>query len=47
VAESLKVSKDKFDAVMRALLTTPPLPLADIPRKRDPKPKRATKPKKR
>lgn len=37
VAESVKVSKAQFEAVIRGLLNTPPLPLADIPRKREPK----------
>jgi hypothetical protein len=32
-----KVPEDQFKAVIRALLNTPPLPLADIPRKREPK----------
>jgi hypothetical protein len=37
VAESLKVPKKQFENVIRALLNTPPLPLAEIPRKRVPK----------
>lgn len=37
VAESLKVPKDQFEAAIRALLNTPPTPMADIPRKREPK----------
>jgi hypothetical protein len=36
VAESLKVPKDKYEAVMRALLNAPPMPMAHIPRKREP-----------
>jgi hypothetical protein len=36
-----RVPEDKFKAVIRALLNTPPMPMADIPRKREPKvPKR-------
>jgi len=36
-----KVRKDQFEAVILALLNTPPMPLADIPRKRERKvPKR-------
>jgi len=34
-----KVPKNEFDAVLGALLKAPPLPLADIPRTREPKPK--------
>jgi hypothetical protein len=33
-----KVPEDEFKAVIRALLNTPPMPMADIPRKREPKP---------
>lgn len=33
------VSKEKFDAVLRGLLNSPPMPLADIPRKRKPRAK--------
>jgi hypothetical protein len=33
VAESLKVPKDQFEAAIRALLNTPPSPMADIPKK--------------
>jgi hypothetical protein len=36
--DSLKVPRDKFEALVRALLNMPPMPLADIPRKREPKP---------
>lgn len=36
VADSLKVPADEFKAVIRALLDTPPIPMADIPRKREP-----------
>jgi hypothetical protein len=39
MAESLKVPKDKFEAAIRALLNTPPMPAGDIPRKRAPKAK--------
>jgi hypothetical protein len=37
MAESLKVPKDQFEAVIKALLKAPPMPLSDIPRKREPK----------
>jgi hypothetical protein len=30
----VKVDKQKFENVVRALLNTPPMPLAEIPRKR-------------
>jgi len=40
MAESVKVPKEEFERVIRALLSTPPTPMADIPRKREPKPKR-------
>ena len=45
VAESLKVPKAEFEAVIKALLNTPPMPASDIPRKREPKaaPKRKKK----
>jgi hypothetical protein len=40
----VKVDKQKFENVIRALLNTPPMPLSDIPRKRDLKaPKRKPK----
>jgi hypothetical protein len=29
-----KVPKDQFEAVIRSLLNAPPMPMADIPRKR-------------
>jgi hypothetical protein len=45
VADIPKVPEDQFKAVIRALLNTPPMPLADIPRKREAKPKNP-KPKK-
>ena len=32
-----KVPKDKFEAAIKALLNTPPTPMADIPSKREPK----------
>jgi hypothetical protein len=35
-----KVSKARFDAVLSKLLNAPPLPLAEIPRKRGRKAKR-------
>jgi hypothetical protein len=37
MAESIKVPKEQFEAVIRALLNTPPTPMADIPRERGPK----------
>jgi hypothetical protein len=46
MAKSLNVPEDEFKAVIRALLNTPPMPLADIPRKREPKAKKRS-PKKR
>jgi hypothetical protein len=45
VAEIPKVPKDQFEAVIKALLNTPPMPMSDIPRKREPKPPK--RPKKR
>jgi len=33
VAESLKVDKEQFEAVMRALLSTPPTPASEIAKK--------------
>jgi hypothetical protein len=44
VAESLTVPKDQFEAVIRSLLNAPPMPMADIPKKR--KAKHSAKPKK-
>ena len=35
--ESLKVHEAEFEGVVRALLNTSPIPLATIPRKREPK----------
>jgi len=43
VAAILKVPRAEFEAVIRALLNTPPMPMSDIPRKREPKPKRKAK----
>jgi hypothetical protein len=43
MATSLKVEKGEFEAAIRALLNTAPFPLADIPRKREPKAKRTKK----
>jgi hypothetical protein len=37
VAQIPKVPKDRFDAVLRSLLSAAPMPMADIPHKRDPK----------
>ena len=42
MAESLKVPKEEFEAVIKALLNTPPMPMTDIPRKREPKAKKRT-----
>jgi hypothetical protein len=42
-----KVPKEQFEAAIRALLKTPPTPLSDIPRKREPKAKAKRHPKKR
>jgi hypothetical protein len=44
VAESVKVPKEEFERVIRALLNTPPTPVADIPRKRG---KKSVKPRTR
>jgi hypothetical protein len=35
-----KVPKDQFEAVIRSLLNAPPMPMADISRKREPKAKK-------
>ena len=43
MAESVKVPEDAFKAVIKALLSTPPMPLADIPRKREPREPKARK----
>jgi hypothetical protein len=37
VADTPKVPKGQFDAVVRSLLNSAPMPMADIPRKRDAK----------
>jgi len=37
-----KVPKLQFEAVIRALLNTPPMPKAEIPRKREAKAKKRT-----
>ena len=47
VADVPEIPEDQFKAVMRALLNTPPMPLADIPRKREPKIIKRRKAKKR
>jgi hypothetical protein len=39
VADIPKVPKDRFEAVIKALLKAPPMPLSDIPRKRERKAK--------
>jgi hypothetical protein len=31
---------EELEAIIKALLNTPPLPMAEIPRKREPRPKR-------
>jgi len=38
--DSLKVDEDKFKAAIRALLNTPPTPMSDLPKKREPKTKK-------
>ena len=38
VAESLKVPKDKFEGVIKALLNAPPMPLVEITGKRQRRP---------
>jgi hypothetical protein len=43
VADIPKVPRAEFEAVIRALLTTPPMPLAEIPKKREKPAKRAPK----
>ena len=43
LVDTLKVPKAEFEAVIKALLNAPPIPLADIPRKREPKAKRTDK----
>jgi hypothetical protein len=40
VAESVKVPKEEFERVIRALLNAPPTPMADMPHKRKAKAKR-------
>jgi hypothetical protein len=46
VAGSVKVRKEEFERVIRALLNTPPTPMADIPRKRGPEGKKRLQTKK-
>jgi hypothetical protein len=41
------VDRQAFEAVIRALLNTTPMPMAEIPRKREPKPKKRIGAKKR
>jgi hypothetical protein len=43
MAKIPKVPEDHFKAVIHALLNTPPMPMADIPRKREPKHKAPAK----
>jgi hypothetical protein len=38
MTQNLKVPKDRFERVIRALLNTPPMPMTDILRKRERKP---------
>ena len=47
VAEIPKVPKTQFDAVLRSLLSAAPMPMADIPRKRERKAKARPHAKKR
>jgi hypothetical protein len=42
VAESVKVPKEEFERLIRALLKTPPTPMGDIPRKRGRRAKKQT-----
>ena len=44
VANILKVPEAQFKAVMRVLLNTPPMPMADIPRRREPKRPKSKRP---
>jgi hypothetical protein len=37
VADIPRVPKDQFEAVIKALLNAPPMPMAEILRKREPK----------
>ncbi len=41
MTEEIKVEKKKFDALLTRMLATPPLPKAEIPRKRKKKAKAA------
>lgn len=43
MVKTVKVPEDQFKAVIRALLTAPPLPLAAIGKKRERKPARRNK----
>ena len=43
VANIPKVPRAEFEAVIKALLNAPPMPMSDIQRTREPKPKRAAK----
>jgi hypothetical protein len=47
VANIPKVPKDQFEAVIKALLNTPPMPMAEITRKRQKAKSRAVNPKKK
>jgi hypothetical protein len=40
VADIPKVLEDQFKAAIRALLNTPPMPMAEIPRKHASKPRK-------
>jgi hypothetical protein len=46
LADIPKVRADQFAAVIKALLNTPPMPMSDIPRKRELKAKKRTSKKK-
>jgi hypothetical protein len=39
MTESIKVPRAEFEAVIKALLKTPPMPASDVPRKREVKSK--------
>ena len=47
VAQIPKVPRAEFEAVIKALLNTPPMPASDIPRTREPKAKKHARKKKR
>jgi hypothetical protein len=43
VADIPKVPRAEFEAVIKSLLNTPPMPMSDIPKKREPKPDKREK----